>query len=87
MSNSMAAPSLSPEALPAVTVPPVFVNAGFSPASDVVVTAASPLMYSSVCMVTAAAPRFVDGTDTGTICSANRPACLDPAPPPAFPQA
>ena len=78
MSSSMAAPSLSPEALPAVTVPPVLANAGLSAASDVAL--ASPLMYSSVCMVVGAAPRLFGGIGTGTICSANRPACVYPRP-------
>ena len=69
-SSTAAAPSLSPDALPAVTVPPCLRNAGRSAASSAAVV--SGRGCSSVSNVRSAP--FACGTSTGTSSAAKRPA-------------
>ena len=70
VTTSAAAPSLMPDALPAVTVPS-FLNAGFSAASFSAVVPARG--YSSVS--TRSGSPFFCGTSTGTISALKLPSC------------
>ena len=70
MITSIAAPSLIPEALAAVTVPS-FLNAGFIPEIDSAVTPS--LIYSSVSTTVVA---FFVTISTGTISSLHLPSAL-----------
>ena len=71
MTTSAAAPSFTPGALPAVTVPS-FLNAGFSFASASTVVSAR---IASSRSTTTASPFFC-GSEIGTISSLNQPASV-----------
>ncbi len=60
-----------PDALPAVTLPPSFLNAGFILASDSSVVSARGCSSVSKTIVP-----LREAISTGTICSANRPAAI-----------
>ena len=69
---NIAAPSFIPEALPAVTVPPSFLKAGFNLAKDSTVT---PSLINSSSSTTVTFP-LRPLTSTGTISSLNLPSAL-----------
>ena len=69
VTTSAAAPSFTPGAFPAVTVPS-FLNAGLSERSTSMVV--SSRGDSSLSKITGAAPFFLAGSSTGTICDLKR---------------